>query len=120
MDKGRRLARAIGSTVRLFLPNLTGRREPIAAAAVSEPPAGAARYSMLLVLAAPCPHSAEPRPHAWLPGDLAELVGLGRPHHGLAVHLGRCRRCGMPLLKVEALAEAIDEPITYEVRGAEL
>jgi hypothetical protein len=85
----------------------------------------AARYSVLLVIAAPCPQSPLDHAHRWRPGHLEELVDSGEPHrgepdHALTVQLGRCRRCGIPLLKVEPLAEAVDDPITYEVRGAEL
>lgn len=77
-------------------------------------------YSTLLVLAGPCPRSAQEHAHAWLPGDLAELVSPGEPDHGLTVHLGRCRRCAVPLVRIEPLAEAVVGAITYEVRGAEL
>jgi hypothetical protein len=74
--------------------------------------------SPLLVLPGQCPRSGQA--HCWLPGDLAQLVSPGIPNLGLSVHLGRCRRCAVPLVRVEALAEAVNGPIMYEVRGAEL
>jgi hypothetical protein len=75
---------------------------------------------MLLVLAGPCPRSADQRPHTWQGGDLAELVSFGEPDHGIAVYLGRCRHCTVPLLRVEPLTQDADHAATYEARGAEL
>jgi hypothetical protein len=76
---------------------------------------------VLLVLAGPCPRSANDRPHTWRAGDTADLVGYGQPDHGLSVALGRCQRCGVPLLAVEALTgDELGGGRLYEARGAEL
>jgi hypothetical protein len=75
---------------------------------------------LLLVLAGPCPRSADQRPHTWQPGDLAELVSRGEQDHGLAVYLGRCRHCDVPLVRFEPLTEETDNVATYELPGAEL
>jgi hypothetical protein len=73
------------------------------------------------VLAGPCDAGGDEQPHVWQLGDLADLVSHGHPDHGLTVWLGRCQRCGVPLLAITPLqASDIDGAPWYEATGAEL
>jgi hypothetical protein len=75
----------------------------------------------VLVLAGPCPRGAGSDPHAWEPGDCADLISYGDPDHGVSVWLGRCQRCAVPLLAVTPLqASSPDRVPRYEAHGAEL
>jgi hypothetical protein len=75
----------------------------------------------ILILAGPCPRSADDGPHSWQLGDCADLVSSGHPDHGLSVWLGRCEHCAVPLLTITGLdADCPDRAPRYEAAGAEL
>lgn len=79
------------------------------------------RTDITLAPAVACPKSGYTRAHTWEPGDLADLVSYGNPDHGLTVRLGRCQRCGVALLAVEALGtEPHPAAPFYEIPGAVL
>lgn len=68
-----------------------------------------------------CPATRYARPHTWRADAGADLVGYGRPDHGVTVWLGRCARCGAALLAVRRLIGDPDPagPL-FDVTGAEL
>jgi hypothetical protein len=73
------------------------------------------------ILAGPCDAATEELPHEWQLGDLADLVSPGHPDHGLTVWLGRCERCGVPLLAITPLqASDVEGVAWYEAPGARL
>lgn len=77
--------------------------------------------ALTVIVAGPCPRSAESRPHRWEPGASADLVSFGAPDHGVSVYLGRCCHCAVPLLAVVPVSEDLRGGGPFlEVHGAQL
>jgi hypothetical protein len=77
--------------------------------------------ALTVAVADPCPRSMDSRPHAWAPGDSADLVSFGAPDHGVSAYWGQCRYCAVPLLAVVPMSEDLRGGGPFlEVSGTEL